>query len=999
MHVDTKVIRIKGNLNVGRNLYFEGDLKVVGSMIMGNEKDAFEEIMRLEDEIEEMTAIVEELEGHHTLTDANFHAAVEKCLTMNNGQHGKDGACEALHYGGRIGDWDVSRVSNFTRAFMDRTEFNADLSRWNTSSATSFDEMFKNAAAFNGDVSKWKTKSATATKDEMFENAVAFKRKYLCAKYTDAPEDLSACAEVSTDWIAPSPPPSLPPPPLSPSPSPPPNPPPLPPPLPSPPPLPPPSLSPLPSQSEFPPSRAAGLTSKNMPKANGWYELQPEGYWGAAQIAYVDFDGSVSGIEDEGPWIQVKYAKNKFSRSHPWSALGKGDPSRKDGMAYTGNFEFAQDEIWIDKLLDQAVDVRQRFVTWGKRSVGWNYNHNYQAARGFNDVDYTSWGSGIALVGGGVSSPPTGFSFGTSGLNEFLNPASLDIDTTNLNDDAWRKSVLYFRNIGDEKILPLRGIWHADVDDPGEGRYFPLAYPDVGDEVDENGAYTESSDTWVKVVQDLWPLTDSEFNDALLACLGTDPVYGNCPDSKYGTISEWIVQEVTNFDSAFSGATQFNGDISTWNTISATSMNSMFYSASAFNQDIGSWNTSSVSDMQYMFSFASAFNQDISMWTGEAATTEQTNMFSDATQFQAKWNCTVDGPASSCNTVKNSWEAPPPPPPPPPSPPSPPPPSPPLSPPPSAPIPDANWRTFVDECLSEAPVTGECTDWASQNNHNTMRNWDTSLVTDMSGTFEGYSQFDGDVSGWNTGKVTNMRAMFYAASSFNQDIGSWDTSQVTDMNRMFHSASAFNQEIGTKSDGRWNTGQVTDMGGMFQLASAFNQYIGSWDTSQVTDMNKMFESASAFNQDIGSWDTGKVTSMLSMFNTASAFNQDIGTKSDGSWNTSQVTNMVYMFYFASAFNQDIGSWNTEKVTNMEWMFAFASAFNQDIGSWNTAQVTKMEQMFRHAYSFNYDISSWTGTAATTAQVGMFEVATAFQDKFLCTDANKGPASSCVLRQS
>jgi len=242
-----------------------------------------------------------------------------------------------------------------------------------------------------------------------------------------------------------------------------------------------------------------------MPKANGWYELQPEGYWGAAQIAYVDFDGSVSGIEDEGPWIQVKYAKNKFSRSHPWSALGKGDPSRKDGMAYTGNFEFAQDEIWIDKLLDQAVDVRQRFVTWGKRSVGWNYNHNYQAARGFNDVDYTSWGSGIALVGGGVSSPPTGFSFGTSGLNEFLNPASLDIDTTNLNDDAWRKSVLYFRNIGDEKILPLRGIWHADVDDPGEGRYFPLAYPDVGDEVDENGAYTESSDTWVKVVQDLGP--------------------------------------------------------------------------------------------------------------------------------------------------------------------------------------------------------------------------------------------------------------------------------------------------------------------------------------------------------------------------------------------------------------------------------------------------------------------------------------------------------------
>ena len=109
MHVDAKVIRVNGNLSVGRNLYFEGDLKVEGPLIMGNKKDAFEEIMRLESEIEEMTAIVEELEGHHALTDANFHAAIDLCLTFNNGKYRKDGACESLHYGGRIGDWDVSQ--------------------------------------------------------------------------------------------------------------------------------------------------------------------------------------------------------------------------------------------------------------------------------------------------------------------------------------------------------------------------------------------------------------------------------------------------------------------------------------------------------------------------------------------------------------------------------------------------------------------------------------------------------------------------------------------------------------------------------------------------------------------------------------------------------------------------------------------------------------------------------------------------------------------------
>ena len=51
-----------------------------------------------------------------------------------------------------------------------------------------------------------------------------------------------------------------------------------------------------------------------------------------------------------------------------------------------------------------------------------------------------------------------------------------------------------------------------------------------------------------------------------------------------------------------------------------------------------------------MFYSASAFNQDISSWTGSAATSAQTDMFLDATAFQAKFKCTdaVTGPANSC---------------------------------------------------------------------------------------------------------------------------------------------------------------------------------------------------------------------------------------------------------------------------------------------------------------------------------------------------------------
>ena len=138
-----------------------------------------------------------------------------------------------------------------------------------------------------------------------------------------------------------------------------------------------------------------------------------------------------------------------------------------------------------------------------------------------------------------------------------------------------------------------------------------------------------------------------------------------------------------------------------------------------------------------------------------------------------------------------------------------------------------------------------------------------SMVTNMSGMFEGARAFNGDIGGWNTAKVTNMSNMFKGAISFNGDIGRWDTEQVTDMSYMFQGARAFNGDIG-----EWTTAAVTNMSGMFAGAHAFNQDIGGWTTAAVTTMLNMFASARSFDQNIGRWDVRAVTTMQYMFSGA-----------------------------------------------------------------------------------------------------------------------------------
>ena len=165
------------------------------------------------------------------------------------------------------------------------------------------------------------------------------------------------------------------------------------------------------------------------------------------------------------------------------------------------------------------------------------------------------------------------------------------------------------------------------------------------------------------------------------------------------------------------------------------------------------------------------------------------------------------------------------------------------------PIPaSASFPQLVTECLNENN-DGECPLWSLgnnsagiANNHGSMPDWDTSLVTNMRSAFNAKTFFNGNISSWNTSSVKNMNSMFYFAAQFNGNISSWNTSSVKDMNSMF-SYTLFNKPIGN-----WNTSAVTDMGDMFSQATAFDQDISTWTgTAATAEQNNMLSGAAAFH--------------------------------------------------------------------------------------------------------------------------------------------------------
>ena len=309
-------------------------------------------------------------------------------------------------------------------------------------------------------------------------------------------------------------------------------------------------------------------------------------------------------------------------------------------------------------------------------------------------------------------------------------------------------------------------------------------------------------------------------------------------------MDSWNVSNVTNMRLMFNRNPAFNQDLNSWDVSSVTNMEQMFNNEygiiGQFNGNITSWDTSSVTNMKNMFNGQEVFNQDISVWDVSSVTTFE-KMFFNARAFNqpiGAWNLSGINSANSLAAMfLNAWSF------------------------------DQdlnNWSQYLTAAPSVTNLSSMFASARDFNNGGQPMNWDVSNITSFGALFSGALSFNQDLGAWDMSSATSISEMFRNTPAFTNggsaSINNWNTSSVTNMSGTFYAPSAFNQPIGG-----WDTSSVTNMGGMFYYNTSFDQPIGSWDTSNVTNMASMFY-ITVIDQDLSNWNIGSIPPNSGNFN-------------------------------------------------------------------------------------------------------------------------------------
>ncbi len=135
-------------------------------------------------------------------------------------------------------------------------------------------------------------------------------------------------------------------------------------------------------------------------------------------------------------------------------------------------------------------------------------------------------------------------------------------------------------------------------------------------------------------------------------------------ESKYGHISNWNTNGITDMSRLFSHCGEFNENINNWDVSSVTDMTDLFEMASSFNQPLDSWDVSSVRNMEGTFNDAYSFNQPLNSWD-VSSVTNMDGLFHNAMMFNQpldSWdvssvtNMDQIFEGSSFNQCLDAWE-------------------------------------------------------------------------------------------------------------------------------------------------------------------------------------------------------------------------------------------------------------------------------------------------------------------------------------------------------
>ena len=124
---------------------------------------------------------------------ANFEADLSKWDTSSATSMWKMFS-GAKKFESNLSGWDVSKVINMKEMFMDARAFNSDLSRWNTSSVTNTAGMFQKAWLFNSDLSKWDVQGLVQM-NSMFQDAWGFNQDISVWRFNEATPDVTDAFE------------------------------------------------------------------------------------------------------------------------------------------------------------------------------------------------------------------------------------------------------------------------------------------------------------------------------------------------------------------------------------------------------------------------------------------------------------------------------------------------------------------------------------------------------------------------------------------------------------------------------------------------------------------------------------------------------------------------------------------------------------------------------------------------------------------------------------